>query len=199
MASLIWFSLTGSRYWSYRVAIGLPVLSVTVVTSGGGMSARSEDVFSTVSLALLDMTPAAPTTGKSMPATSTPASRQRPMSLNKPSAFRTRARLPGLSQAPVTPCLRRCEFSDKIDPLRSHQVTEGILGLDGGNRGPLQSVNVSRRQAVGWINASGSSPGPNGGTGTGEVPGTDVSRGRPARGGQGRAVPFPRWCVDHQR
>src|SRR3569833_776232 len=64
MASLIWFLLTGSRYWSYRVAIGLPVLSVTVVTSGGGMSARSEDVFSTVSLAWLDMTTAAPATGK---------------------------------------------------------------------------------------------------------------------------------------
>jgi hypothetical protein len=64
------------------------------------------------------MTPAAPTTGKSMPATSTPASRQRPMSLNKPSAFRTRARLPGASRAPVTPCLRRCEISDKTDPLR---------------------------------------------------------------------------------
>ena len=118
MASLIWSGVIGSRYWSYRVAIGLPVLSVTVVTSGGGMSARSDDVFSTVSLAWLDMTPAAPTTGKSMPATSTPASRQRPMSLNKPSAFRTRARLPGAGQVPVTPCLRGCEISDKTDPLR---------------------------------------------------------------------------------
>src|SRR3569833_769511 len=140
MASLIWFSLTGSRYWSYRVAIGLPVLSATGVTSGGGMSARSEDVFSTVSLARLDKTPAAPTTGKSMPATSTPASRQRPMSLNTPSAFRTRARLPGLSQAPVTPCRGSCEFSEKFDALRCLLVTEGILGLDGGIRGPLQSV-----------------------------------------------------------
>src|SRR3954464_201542 len=60
MASLIWFSLTGNRYWSYRVAIGLPVLSVTVVTSGGGRSARCEDAFSTPSPPWLAPPPGAP-------------------------------------------------------------------------------------------------------------------------------------------
>jgi dTDP-4-amino-4,6-dideoxygalactose transaminase len=60
-----------------------------ITTSGGGMLASSVDMLSTVALAWLDATPAAPTTGKSRPATSTPASTHRPSSFSSPSVFPT--------------------------------------------------------------------------------------------------------------
>src|SRR6476469_473459 len=89
MAGEICLDVTGTRYCAYRNAMVLPWESVILVTNGGSVVTRSAETLSIVSLAWLEATPSAPNTGNSIPATSTPARRQRPNIFSRPSPTRT--------------------------------------------------------------------------------------------------------------
>src|ERR1700741_4537561 len=106
-----------------------------VVVSGGSVATRSADTLSMVSLARLDATPNAPTTGNSMPATRTPASRHRPRSFSRPSPTRTATRVRGVGSS--------SRYPTELLTIRNHCEPRHTVG----NRLGLESVNVSTTPA----------------------------------------------------
>src|SRR5882757_11525079 len=97
----IWENETGSRYWSNRYAIGVPLRSVIVVTSGNSALARSEEMLSTESDSWLDASPIPMEIGAITPASNTPANAHRPRNLSRPPGTRTN---PGY-RSPGVPCV----------------------------------------------------------------------------------------------
>ena len=69
----------------------------------GSVVTRSAEMLSTVSLALFDTTPSAPTAGNSVPARRTPASRHRPSSFSRPFLTRTQVSVRGTQSGESDP------------------------------------------------------------------------------------------------
>src|SRR5882724_11048291 len=153
----IWENETGSRYCSYRYAIGVPLRSVIVVTSGNSALARSEEMLSTESDSWLDASPSPIETGAITPASNTPANAHRPRNLSRPPGTRTDPEY----RSPGVPCVVQVPGCPLAVPDLSRA---GYRKPDNGsisrcwqwNRVPLSSVNVLRQEM--WMGQSGGRP-----------------------------------------